>query len=187
MNKKTLLIIQALKKSQRKRSAVSIRRKRIDAHAIEAYVLGVSDQLVALQYEYDFHLDGLMILRIADITEVSSNATCRFRQGLMQAEGMLDAIPFGAPLNLQSWETILEQLSAFSELLIVESEKPKSEDFILGQFLGISQQTAFFKYLTGTGRWLDEPAAIRLRDITCCQVETNYVNFYQKYLDQAIG
>jgi hypothetical protein len=187
MTKKTRLIIQALKKSQRKKSAVSIRRKRIDAHAIEAYVLGVSNQLVALQYEYDFHLDGLMILRITDITEVSSNATGRFRQGLMQAEGMLGAIPFGAPLNLKSWETIIEQFSAFSELLIVESEKPKSEDFILGQFLGISQQTAFFRFLTGTGRWLDEPASIRLKNITCCQVETNYANFYQKHLDRAIA
>jgi hypothetical protein len=186
MNKKTRLIIQELKKSQRKESAVSIRRKRIDTRAIDAFVLGVSDQLVALQYKYDFHLDGLMILRISDITEVYSNATDRFQQDLMQTEGMLDAIPFGAPLNLQSWETIIEQLSAFSELLIVESEKPKSEDFILGHFLGIVQQTAFFKFLTGTGRWLDEPAAIRLKDITCCQVETNYVNFYQKYLDQAM-
>jgi hypothetical protein len=187
VSKKTRFIIQQLKKSQRKKSAVSIRRKRIDAHAIEAYVLGVSDQLVALQYQYDFHLDGLMILRIADITEVSSNATGRFQQDLMQAEGMLDAIPFEAQLNLQSWQNIIEQFSAFSELMIVESEKPNSEDFILGQFLGISRQSAFFKYLTGTGRWLDEPASIRLRDITCCQVETNYANFYLIHLDRAAG
>jgi hypothetical protein len=184
MSKKARLIVQALKKSQRLRSAVSIRRKRIDAHSIDAFVLGVSDQLVALQYKYDFHLDGLMILRIADITEVNSNATDRFQQGLMQAEGLLDTVPFDAPFNLQSWQTVLEQLSAFGGLMIVESEKPKSEDFILGQFLGISQQKAFFKFITGIGQWLDDPASIRLKNITCCQVETNYANFYQKYLNQ---
>jgi hypothetical protein len=184
MSKKGRAIVQALKKSRRLRIAVSIRREHIDAHAIDAFVLGVSDQLVALQYKYDFHLDGLMILRIADITEVSSNATDRFQQDLMQSEGKLDDIPFDAPLNLQSWEAIIEQLSAFGGLMIVESEKPDSEDFILGQFLGISQRTAFFKFITGIGRWLDEPASIRLKDITCCQVETNYANFYQKYLDR---
>jgi hypothetical protein len=184
MSERTRLIIAELKKSQHKKSAISIRRGRIDSHFIDGFVLGVSDVLVALQYKYDFRLDGLMFLRIADITEVRSTATDRFQQNLMQGEGLLDRIPFDAPLNLQSWETIIEQLSAFGGLMIVESEKPGSEDFILGQFLGISQRTAFFKFITGIGRWLDEPASIRLKDITCCQVETNYANFYQRYFDR---
>ena len=58
-----------LAKHQKQRNLVSIRRGEIDGCSIQGFVLGLSENLVLLQYVYDFHLDGLMLLRTADIPD----------------------------------------------------------------------------------------------------------------------
>ena len=44
----------------------------------KGFVLASSAELVVLQYVYDFNLDGLMVLRVADITDIRWSATGRF-------------------------------------------------------------------------------------------------------------
>ncbi len=65
------------------RKLVSIRRDAIDSNSIQGFVLAASDELLLIQYVYDFNLDGLMVLRLSDVTEIKSGATDKFQKQLL--------------------------------------------------------------------------------------------------------
>ena len=43
-----------------KRSLISVRRKDVDGHSIQGFLVGLSDHLVALEYVYDFQVLSLI-------------------------------------------------------------------------------------------------------------------------------
>jgi hypothetical protein len=89
----------------RDRELVSIRRDDINANSIQGFILGFSDELVLIQYVYDFRLDGLMVLRAADITEVTCNATDELQKKLLIAEGLFQQVPFESSFDLRDWKS----------------------------------------------------------------------------------
>lgn len=173
-----------LAQHQQERNLVSVSRSGIDNHSMEAFVLGVSDELVLFQYVYDFNLDGLMVLRIADITEVTCSDTCQFQRELLEHEGLIQQVPFDIRLDLRNWQTALAQLSTMYRLMILECEKLDDPDFIIGQVDEVSTTAVEMQWFSGTGRWDEELATLVLDDITSCQVGTNYIKFYQRHFER---
>lgn len=176
-----------LAKHLQQRSLVSIRREGIDAHAIQAFVLDYSDDLVALQYVFDFNLDGLMFLRVQDITAVKCSATCRFQNGLLEQEGLLDSVPFGASFELESWGGLINQLARQNSILILEREYESARTLFIGNILKVTRSGVLGHYFSGAANWAKRPERLKFKDITCCQVGTNYIKFYQRHFERAAG
>lgn len=166
------------------RSLVSIRRAAVDENKIQGFVLGSSDRLVLLQYVYDFHLDGLMVLRTDDISEVTRSKTDAFQQQLLADEGLLSRVPFDYPVDLGSWSSAIAGLSRSHPLLILECELMEEPDFVVGRILDVGVDDVTLRYFTGAANWLEEPVKLRYDDITACQANTNYVNAYQRYFER---
>lgn len=173
-----------LAQHQKERNLVSVSRNGINDFPMEAFVLGFSDELLLLQYVYDFHLDGLKVLRMADVTEITCTDTCHFQRQLLEQEGLIEQIPFDLSLDLRNWQTLLEQLATMYPLMILECEKLDDPDFIIGQLDHTSESAAEMQWFSGTGDWDDDLAALAFDDITSCQVDTNYINFYQRYFER---
>ncbi|NHZ36436.1 hypothetical protein [Massilia rubra] len=173
-----------LAQHRKERNLVAVFRSGIDDHSMEGFVLGFSDDLLLFQYIYDFHLDGLMVLRIADITDVTCTATCKFQRELLEQEGLIRQVPFDISLDLRNWQTLLAQLSTMYPLMILECEKLDDPDFIIGQVDQLSEAAVEMQWFSGTGRWDDELATLAFADITSCQVDTNYIKFYQRYFER---
>ena len=173
-----------LAQHQQQRNLVSIYRSGIDALSVEAFVLGVSDELVLLQYVYDFHLDGLMILRIADLTAVECSETCKFQRELLVQEGLMQQVPFDTVFDLRNWHTLLPQLAATYSLMILECEKLEEPDFVIGRVDQVTPEEVDFDYFSGTGSWGESLTTLALADITSCQVETNYIKAYQRHFER---
>ncbi|MCE3603904.1 hypothetical protein LXA47_09845 [Massilia sp. P8910] len=173
-----------LAQHQQQRNLVSISRSGIDAHSMEAFVLGVSEELVLLQYVYDFHLDGLMILRIADLTVVECSETCKFQRELLVQDGLLEQVPFDSLFDLRNWHTVLTQLANAYPLMILECEKLEEPDFVIGRVDQVTPEEIDFDYFSGTGRWGESLTTLALADITSCQVETSYIKAYQRYFER---
>lgn len=172
---------QALAKHMRQRALVSIRRDAIDDHPLQAFVLDVSDQLVALQYVCDFRLDGLMFLRVEDITAVKCSATEKFQNGLLEHEAVSDCVPFGARFELESWSALLAQLIWTFPILILERECEPAEPLFIGSILKVGKSGVLGRYFSGAANWATRPERLKFQDITCCQVETNYIEFYRRH------
>jgi hypothetical protein len=140
--------------------------------------------LVALQYVYDFNLDGLMVLSRSDITQIRSNATDKFQRKLLAKEGLLKEVPFETAFDLQDWRSIIRQFSKAYPLIILECERGDEPEFVIGRVEKTTSVAAYVRCFTGAGRWLDEPVRVKYSDITSCQVDTNYLNFYQRHFDR---
>jgi hypothetical protein len=167
-----------------KHALISILRNEIDSNSIQGFILASSDQLVVLQYVYDFNLDGLMVLSRSEITEIRSTATDKFQRKLLAKEGVLKNIPFETTFDLQDWRSIIKQFAKAYPLIIFECERGEDPELIIGRVEKTTSVAAYVRYFTGTGRWLDEPVRVKYSDITSCQVGTNYLEFYERYFDR---
>lgn len=165
----------------KQRNLVSIRRDEIDENSIQGFILDSSEDLIALQYVYDFNLDGLMFLRVEDITEVKSSNTSKFQNKLLKQEGLLEKVPFGTTFDLRNWRSLIAQLSAEHELMILEREIGEESDFFIGRVLKTTEASVQGLYFSGAANWAKKPERLKFKDITCCQVGTNYTNVYERY------
>jgi len=170
-----------LAQHQKKHNLVSVHRDDIDDNAIQGFVLASSEELVVLQYVYDFNLDGLMVLRVADITEVRCSATDKFQKTLLEREGLLKKVPFGATFDLQTWGSVLSQFAKEYPLMILECEAGEEKDFLIGRVLKTTATGVQIQHFSGAANWAESPEKLNFKNITCCQVGTNYVNFYQRH------
>lgn len=173
-----------LQQFQKEGALVSIRRASIDEHKIQGFVLGSSEQLVLLQYVYDFRLDGLMVLRVKDISEVSRSKTDEFQERMLDEEGLFLQVPFGYPVNLTDWRSAIDDLRGEHSIFILEAELLDEPDFVIGRVFDTGRVDASVKYFTGAANWVDEPVRVKYNDITSCQVATNYANVYQRYFER---
>lgn len=172
----------------KERNLISLSRRGIDPDSIKCFVLAYSPALVAVQYVYDFRLDGLMVMRAKDITEVKCTGTCRFQKELLKEERLLDRVPDGFSYDLSNWHTLILQLARDYPLMILECEAQEEKDFVIGQVLEITAKEVVFRHFSGIARWLEEPTRLRLSDITACWLDSNYSNFYQRHFErQAVG
>ena len=170
------------------RMLVSIRREGIDpGGAMQGFILGFSDELVLIQYIYDFIPDGLLVLRCADITSVECSATDVFQKSLLVTEGVFQKICFDQHFDLRCWRSILMQLSTRYPLMILENEQLERRVFMLGQIERISEPGVLMKCFTGTARWKEDEEEMLFSNLTACQVDTHYINVYQRYFDKRVG
>ena len=175
---------QQIAKHRKQQDLVSIRRGEIDSNFIQAFILDSSEELVALQYVYDFNLDGLMFLRIQDITEVKNSTTDKFQKGLLEKEGLLRQVQFGAAFELSNWASLIPQLAKEYELMILERELIEDGDLFIGTVLKVTKTEVQGRYFSGAAKWAETPEKLKCKDITSCQVGTNYVNVYQRHFRQ---
>ena len=163
---------------------VSIKRETIDKNKIQGFVLDESKKLILIQYVYDFNLDGLMVLRKDDISSIETTDTDKFQTSLLKEEKILDKISFEHNYELKSWKSFFKSAMKSHQYFIIEEEEYEEPEFNIGQVLELKDDEIALKYFTGIARWIEEPVIIKYSDITCIQVETNYLSFYQRYFNK---
>ena len=173
----------ALRKHIKRRDLVSLRRTTIDDQSIQGFVLDCSKALILIQYVYDFHLDGFMVLRRSDITELKTKATDRFQRQLLLSEGVLDQVEFSFRAPIESFDSFLASRSS-EEIVIVEDEVSEPDRFLIGTVSQIGGGIATIRHFTGVARLVEPPDDIRTNQITSCQTRTNYSRFYERHFER---
>ena len=163
------------------RKLISVRRQDIDDHVIQGFVVGISSELVALEYVYDFQIDGLMVLRRSDISEIKRTGTDEFQETLLKREGIQPGSQGPIPSDLISWRSVIQELSAQYPLMILERELGPSPRFAIGRPTAISQAQVEFLTFSGTARWSEKANRFKYSQISSLQVNTRYVNFYDRH------
>ena len=166
------------------RQLLSIERRKLDANPLRGVILGHSAKLLILQQVYDFHLEGLVVLRKKDISNVSQSATDDFQKQMLVDEGLFAQIDFDTRFELSDWKSIIEQLGNLHGLLIIENEDPADPQFLIGQVSKCSKSGVAMRFFDGCGIWDDEPVKLPYREITLCTANSNYVNKYRNYFSR---
>jgi hypothetical protein len=173
-----------IERFRQERTLISVRREKVDPFCMQGFILGASEELVLLQYVYDFNLDGLMVLRAEDISEIVRSKTDEFQQSLLESEGVMARIPFDTKIDLTNWHTAISDLLSRFRLLIVECELMEEPEFSIGEILEVRGDKVVMRTFTGAANWVEVPVDLLYEEITCCQANTNYTNFYQRYFDR---
>ena len=166
------------------KTLVSICRDNIDANKIHGFILDYSKNFILLHHVYDFHLDGLLVLRINDITEICSNKTDAFQTQLLKDEGLFDQIDFNVGCNLKSWKTILTSLAKNKVYLIIEDENPEYPIFLIGKLSKILNDNVSLLGFSGAGNWDEDESVMYYEDISSLQVNNNYIEFYKRFYER---
>jgi hypothetical protein len=167
------------------KSLVSIRRSDVDDYGIQGFLVGLSEDLLAIDYVYDFQIDGIMVLRRSDITEVKRTGTDEFQERLLKKEGIRPGMQESMPLDLGGWKAVIQQISQHFPLLILERELGPSPKFAIGRALRATAAQVEFQSFTGTGKWLAKTERLKYSQITCLQANNRYLGFYQRHFERS--
>ena len=149
---------------------------------MQGFLLAFSDHLLLFQYVYDFRLDGYLIIRRADVSELSCRDTDRFQRELLQAEGALERIDFEFSAPIQSFDSFLASRPA-DEIVIVEDEVSDPQEFLIGTVSHLADDAVHINHFTGIARISELPERLATDRITSCQTSTNYIRFYERYFE----
>jgi len=167
----------------RNRDLVNIRRGNFRDRSIQGVILECSESLLLIQYIYDFRLDGYMLLRRCDLSEVSCRSTDRFQKELLGTEGVFEQIDFDFRVPMDSFESFLKSREE-NEIIILEEESDGSSGLLIGPVASMNTDAVEIRHFTGIGRLAQPMPSMAIDRITCCQMDTNYICFYQRHFDR---
>lgn len=173
-----------LSQLKKNKTLVSICRDNIDSNKIHGFILDYSKDFILLHHVYDFHLDGLLVLRIKDITDIYSNKTDAFQTQLLKDENLFGEIDFNVGCNLKSWKTILTSLVKDKVYLIIEDENPEYPIFLIGKLLKIQTDNISLLGFSGAANWDEDESVMYYEDISSLQVDNNYIKFYKRFYER---
>lgn len=176
-----------LSKLKAAKSLVSIRRDEIDDNRIQGFILDYSKELILIQYVYDFNLDGLMVLRLSDITDITSDKTDDFQTQILKEEGIYSKGFFKQKYNLTDWKSVFTNIASEHRFVITEDETPENIDtpsFILGEVVKIGNKSVTLHGFTGICRWHEKPTKMSFKNISSLQVGNNYAETYERYFER---
>ncbi len=166
------------------RNLISIRREEIGDRRIQAFLLDYSKELILIKYVYDFLLDGLMVLRQSDISEIKSDKTDFLQTQILKDEGIYSKIDFHAKCDLSNWNSVFSTLGSSHRLITIEDENPEYPLFYLGEIREIGAESVSILGFSGAANWDDEVSEIYYEDISCVQLGNNYANVYERYFER---
>lgn len=60
----------------------------------------------------------------------------------------------------------------------------EAQVFLIGEIEKITEVTVWLRYFSGAGNWDEKPTKLAFNSITSCQVDTNYINVFQRYFER---
>lgn len=157
---------------------IMIKRSKIDKNQIDCIPLEAGQDLVMVQYLYDFLIDGYKILRIKDITAIRSGNHERFSEKILRDEGILNQVKT-PPVSVNNWGTVLRDILVLEKNIVVECEI--LGEFYIGRIVEVSKFTLSLLHFDPLGEWDDEPTQIAFKDISVVSFDDRYSSIMSKY------
>ena len=144
--------------------------------------VAVENELVVLQRQTNFVLDGYCALRTGDITEAEQMDDVPFLKKVMAGEKLYDAVK--APgFACRSWQELLEGIMAqYGGWAAVECEgNPEESLYFLGRLMKVDSRYLTMKRVDALGNWLSDPLVLPLDDVTLVSFGDRYLEIFRKY------
>jgi hypothetical protein len=157
---------------------VTIEREKLDPHCLYGVIVARSPILTLFHREYDFQLDGFMVVRTKDITRCDSSASNEYCQRLMRLEGLWKTVPrWVKKLSVGGWPELIADL--VGKVVIFEDEA--RESFHIGPILEAQTKHVAVHHFDGCGR-LKDVVRVPYSRITSMMFGDRYSTTHAKYL-----
>ena len=165
------------------RDLIAISRSDFDSNKMQGFPLAYSRQLLLLRYVHDFYLDGLLLIRRCDITDSNCRQTDKFQRKLLETEHKLKKGVFRNDHVIENFTSFIEGLGT-ETIVIIENETRNNSQFYIGLVASVDAESVHVQEFSGAGNWEHNATCIPVNEITCCQIETNYINFYARHFSR---
>ncbi len=175
---------QILETCVKERRQADIERDDVDDQPITAIPLKVGNQLVLIQYLYDFAMDGYKVLCLEDITAIQWGAVEEFHDRIFREEGMLDAVCVPS-VSIDSWMSFFASMFEEERMLDISLERLRSEEmFFVGKVKLVEGDSLELLEIDPLGNYKSEPVKIYYKDITMVSFGNRYSDFLDKYSNE---
>ena len=167
--------------------------RRLDAYGrMGGFVLGLSDELVLLHEIHEFQPDGCRVFRLRDISGVRSGRFERASEQVIEGVGALDRFGIATMPPLQDMRALLlhlheQRIPAIVEREPLEGESPWRERFLIGYVTRVGKKRCRIHHFDALGRWKKKPKRIKIKHITCVQLESPYTEAWIRHIGTACG
>jgi hypothetical protein len=156
-----------------------ITRPDVEDNALYGFIVNSSEALTLIAKEYDFYLDGYMVLRNSDIEICKPTPTTRYCTRILKKEGLIPDTSDAEHIDLSSWAALLRDLKKQRDFVIVEDET--SDEFLIGPIERVNKKSVTIHYFDGAGKW-KEPRNILYDEVSSVSFASNYIRMYQKHI-----
>ena len=161
------------------RALVGVERDDLDGNPLHGFILDFNDEWIALQKEYDFRIDGIVLVRRADITALRNSKTHKFQKQLLIDEGWFEQIDFDFMIPHGGVSELLAELPA-DRIVTLEDEREEGM-FLIGPVLEVKDGVVSVRFFSGDAQWDSEPLTIKLTSITMIAFSSSYTSAYERY------
>ena len=171
-----------LQKAMQQKNMMVLYRDELVAPEYAGVPVAVENELVVLQRQTNFVLDGYCTLRTGDITEAEQMDDVPFLKKVMAGEKLYDAVK--APdFACRGWQELLEGIMAqYGGWAAVECEgNPEESLYFLGRLMKVDSRYLTMKRVDALGNWLSDPLVLPLDDVTLVSFGDRYLEIFRKY------
>ncbi|MDC3256091.1 hypothetical protein OAU93_01700, partial [bacterium] len=155
-------------------------RADLDSNKMQGFPLAYSQKLLLLRYVHEFYLDGLLLVRRCDITDSYCRKTEKFQRKLLETEHKLKKGVLRNDHVIDDFTSFIDGLGS-KKIVIVENESKSDPKFYIGLIASADTKSVHVQEFSGAGKWEHNATCVSIDEITCCQIETNYINFYSRH------
>ena len=161
-----------LQKAMQQKNMMVLYRDELVAPEYAGVPVAVENELVVLQRQTNFVLDGYCALRTGDITEAEQMDDVPFLKKVMAGEKLYDAVK--APgFACRSWQELLEGMEC--------EGNPEESLYFLGRLMKVDSRYLTMKRVDALGNWLSDPLVLPLDDVTLVSFGDRYLEIFRKY------
>jgi hypothetical protein len=132
----------------------------------------------------DFHFEGLVVAKKADIAEIRSNLHDRFVGSIMESEGIKAALlqkRAEIPFSLGTFREMFENLQHIGMPVIIERLYGNNNVFQIGPIESVKAKRVFIDYINASGEYDLKPVSSRFKEITFFRFGDMYAHLFFKH------
>ncbi|MEI8196748.1 MAG: hypothetical protein WCI73_12690 [Phycisphaerae bacterium] len=148
--------------------------------------LSVSDEFILLHEVREFHLDGYLVIPLANVRGVRKKESEETTQRILEAEGALKDLGLSDPVCLGSFSEFFGSLQAGNIFVSVEASERVGEwiedFFVLGRVKDVRDSAVMVQPFDALGRWEKSAQRLPYRRILSVTFNNEYMNVFSRYV-----
>lgn len=184
MKKKEKIITQ-LRKHLNEKKYIRITRglKKDFSNISTGYPINISERFALIKEVDEFLIDGYNIIPTNKIRKLRYNENDKYFDFISKSEFSEEELTSNdLKINLDSWQSIFNDLKKLNKVVISECEKFKHEYFAIGKINCVKENAVFIDYFNAQGVLDEEPVEHKFKWITKVTFDDNYSKVFSKYV-----
>ena len=155
-----------------------------DEEIYHGYIIKLTSNYACLWLVTDWHYDGILILPIRYITDITYGKYEKTYHRILKSEGALKDMSKPKWLNVGSFKSAFKSLMKNEKIVTVESRLLDINEFVIGNVVDLTDKEVHIKGFDAAAKWRDGVYKIPYKEITSLKFDDEYSSVFKKYVKE---